>query len=501
MNAYLSLSPPGALRETLGPMPRNSGHFFRRALWVVLAPVVADAATESGAHGDAALWRARDARLGEPGEWSLHIGAEAGRGRGFGSADPGPTTGIARGDITAGYTVNPHLGLSLRLNVSGVSDASLAGESSVVTGNPQLAVRGSLPLGTFALGAEVAARLISGQQAGTADLGSASGHVIAAGSAQLGMATIVVNAGFIADRVASAFPGAGAAGLGVVQRMALEGGAGNRLVAGLGAGLDFGRVTGFIELSAEPPLGAGSGPTRAALGVKVRPFGTRELEIAAAAEIGVQPFDGTRGLPAPSYALAVALAVRPTARPPRVEQVEVVREVEKPVPTEAARFRVVGRVVDPAGVPLGLARVKVVGDEGSVLQADADGRFKTAPQPQGPVKLQAWAEGYTVAERVVLAAPDAASADIVLARAGEQVPGQVRGTVRGKAGVPVAATINVPAARVSGRSAADGSFRFDVPAGKYEVLISAPGHKTQRRSIAIAPGEAVILNVELSESL
>jgi hypothetical protein len=46
----------------------------------------------------------------------------------------------------------------------------------------------------------------------------------------------------------------------------------------------------------------------------------------------------------------------------------------------------------------------------------------------------------------------------------------------------------------------DGAFQLDLPPGKYEVVIEARGHLTQRRSIEVRADGVVVLNADLLRS-
>jgi hypothetical protein len=43
-----------------------------------------------------------------------------------------------------------------------------------------------------------------------------------------------------------------------------------------------------------------------------------------------------------------------------------------------------------------------------------------------------------------------------------------------------------------------GNFQADVPPGKYEVVVEAPGHRAQHRHVDVAADGVVILNADLS---
>lgn len=127
---------------------------------------------------------------------------------------------------------------------------------------------------------------------------------------------------------------------------------------------------------------------------------------------------------------------------------------------------------------------------------DAEGRFRVAGVPAGPVTVSARADGFEPTTRTITLAPGSEQElDLDLERA--LPPGQLRGFVRSFGGKPVAATLTIEPLGKTITAGEDGAFEIDVAPGKYEVVIRAPGYREQRRAVTIEEAGVLILNVDL----
>jgi hypothetical protein len=61
----------------------------------------------------------------------------------------------------------------------------------------------------------------------------------------------------------------------------------------------------------------------------------------------------------------------------------------------------------------------------------------------------------------------------------------------------VAARVSVPELELVTQADARGRFRLEVPAGRYTVVIEAPGLAPQRKTITVGAGEHDIYNLDL----
>jgi hypothetical protein len=76
-------------------------------------------------------------------------------------------------------------------------------------------------------------------------------------------------------------------------------------------------------------------------------------------------------------------------------------------------------------------------------------------------------------------------------------PGAISGVVHGAANLPVPAFVTLTELSLAVRTDAQGTFRFDVPAGEYTLKVEAEGYLPQSKVITVRPGEQHIYNLEL----
>jgi len=75
--------------------------------------------------------------------------------------------------------------------------------------------------------------------------------------------------------------------------------------------------------------------------------------------------------------------------------------------------------------------------------------------------------------------------------------GQIRGLVRSFDGKGLKAKIQLEPLGTSLSTDAAGNFSVDVPAGRYDVVINAPGHGRQTRQVEVGEDGVVIVNADL----
>lgn len=78
--------------------------------------------------------------------------------------------------------------------------------------------------------------------------------------------------------------------------------------------------------------------------------------------------------------------------------------------------------------------------------------------------------------------------------------GQLEGMVRSFGGQGLQARIRIEPAGIELSTEGTGTFSVDIAPGRYEVIIEAPGHESQRRQVDIGPDGVVVLNADLSKA-
>lgn len=146
--------------------------------------------------------------------------------------------------------------------------------------------------------------------------------------------------------------------------------------------------------------------------------------------------------------------------------------------------------------PITKAQVEVrgqkltVGPEGTVVLIDL---------PPGAVPLTVTAAGYRKAQEVMVVVAGQNDAVVVpLVKVAGKLPARVSGLVRSRrGGKPLAARLDIAAARIRTEAGPNGAFRFDLPAGTHRVVISAPGHLSQSKRFTVKEGGEAIFNIDL----
>jgi hypothetical protein len=171
----------------------------------------------------------------------------------------------------------------------------------------------------------------------------------------------------------------------------------------------------------------------------------------------------------------------------------------EPVVTAGATGRMSG-AISCAGSPCGRGTVvRFAGSDASPLLPDEEtGRFTTVPLPVGTYQLEGSSPGHEAQTAEVVVEGDgeaSVSLDLPVAEGAER-PG-VRGQVTNFNNQPVAATVRIPALGLEVQCDDDGRFETEVEPGRYEVIVSAPGYRTQRTHVEVWEAGVVIMNIEL----
>ncbi len=293
----------------------------------------------------------------------------------------------------------------------------------------------------------------------------------------------------------------------------------NAVLLGLGASYRYRIFEWFGEWSWDVLVGSGApsvanSPMRITAGMRVFPTNALELEFLMEASPSARPSIGTGNALIPiEPRITTMLAVRyrlpfvsPSASSPNAQQPGAyVQNGQGPSITiveakDAPTGVVEGRVTNNSKEPLEGIRVELsAGDFSRVVETDAEGAYRFDKLPPGDVKLTAVADGY---EPVLLEAKvedkSIKRLDFVL---GEPPPmGQLRGLVRGFDGKPLRAQVLVFPLKVEHITEDNGQFEFNIPPGRYRVVIRARDHRRQRRWAVIEKNGVTVLNVELRQS-
>jgi len=145
------------------------------------------------------------------------------------------------------------------------------------------------------------------------------------------------------------------------------------------------------------------------------------------------------------------------------------------------------------------ARVRISGLGSSAIAPDLNtGSFTTPEIPPGTYTLEVSAQGRTGQSRQVeVESGESAAVEFTLASATTTEVSGIRGQITDFQSHPVQATIRIPALELELTSGEDGNFETEADPGSYEIIVSAPGYRTQHTSIEVPPEGMVIMNIEL----
>jgi len=155
----------------------------------------------------------------------------------------------------------------------------------------------------------------------------------------------------------------------------------------------------------------------------------------------------------------------------------------------------------PDGQPLSEARVTLTrGEQPLEGVTDAEGRAAIKAVPAGSYTLRIEKDGFVAVERELSVGPGAAPSPPAVQLEAALPEGQIRGTVRSFNGKPLRARARVVSLGVEARANEHGEFTIDVPPGRYQVVVTAPGHRKQTRSAHVEDHGVTVLIVDLRRS-
>jgi hypothetical protein len=120
----------------------------------------------------------------------------------------------------------------------------------------------------------------------------------------------------------------------------------------------------------------------------------------------------------------------------------------------------------------------------------------------GAVSLTVQREGYLDGDEAAsVVAGKTSPVTLELAPEKKKLPATITGIVRStRGGGPIQATLRVLELDLAEQTERNGTFRFQVPGGSYSVVIEAPGHLKQTKSVTVQDGAQAIFNVDLHPS-
>jgi hypothetical protein len=142
------------------------------------------------------------------------------------------------------------------------------------------------------------------------------------------------------------------------------------------------------------------------------------------------------------------------------------------------------------------AGAEVAVEGGAKVVAGEDGSYLLSGVGPGPLALKFSVVGYVPAEEMVqVPAEGVATLDVTLSN--KRPNAVLRGKISIKDGALVSATVKVKQKNLTVNVGADGRFSIELPGGRYDIVVEAPGFRTQTRTIDVGYGDQTIYHFEL----
>lgn len=277
---------------------------------------------------------------------------------------------------------------------------------------------------------------------------------------------------------------------------------------GIGAAYRAGDAEFVAELSADALVGTGApefsrSPLRASAGARYDVSERLALRLFTDTSLSSRPAstDGDALLPVePRFQVLLGMSWRLLSWEPSApaESEAVPSPPPPPPPAPLATLEV--SVTTSDGYPLSDANLSLeIGDRWVPVPHVEMQTYRLGQLPAGNARLRVDAE--RLEPQVVDVELSAKHQNVVRVQMkAATVDGQVRGVVRSEGGGGLAATVRIEPLGTRLTADRDGAFQLDLAPGKYEVVIEARGHLTQRRSIEVRADGVVVLNADLLRS-
>lgn len=418
------------------------------------------------------------------------------------------------GSLAGAVHLVPWLAIGARLDGRYDTVSGPRGNDDGMFAHPSLAARLSVePTTGLALGLHAEATMY-GSDAPSFEPASTTASFRALGAYSVDLTTarllFALNVGYLLDNSRAAAPRALTDNLSPEDRLSLGVSDSGAVLASLGVAyidellsvhLDVdARV--FTELPSATTVRGGVGvrlwllPEVLFLGIQADArFTGASAELVAPGRINV-PID-------PHVTIRASLGLRIGADTPRSEvdgegPQDGAPRTATPNEVAATTGRAQGRVLE-GETPVGGAQVEVTSDvDGSVHAAttDDDGLWRLEGLPLGEAHYRIVADGLEPFEGTLVITGDMpVEASSALTRPLPQ--GEIRGVIQASSGRPIAARITIRPLERELTADAEGTFTIEVPPGAYDVVIAAPGHRTQTRRVRVEERGVLVLNVQL----
>lgn len=451
-------------------------------------------------------------RVGTPGSAARNLTLAGSAGYGYTESVLGTNDSHHRlsGRLAASVRLVPWLAFAGSLDGRWDMHDSDTGSDSGLVGDPRLRVRAGTDIGSgFALGAQATVWLPGGS-APSIELSATTLEGLVMSSLSMGIVTAALQAGFRWDNSANAIDDPDQ--LSLNDRLALGLSDFNAALVGLGVVVRLDAFELLAETTWEPLLGSdapdlNTAPLRLVGGGRWQPMSDVPLKVHLICEglLSSRP-DISASSPLvvvePRITVLAGVSYAIPFDSKTVHEEPAAPKSAAPVvaaPATPVLGSALVAVKDENGNPMQQAQVAwTQADQMQELESDESGSVELLALEPGELEINVTAEGYEAAKaRVQVKAGEKAKVEIQLKR--DLPVGQIRGYIRSYGGSGLAASVRIEPIGTELQAGGDGGFEVNVPPGQYQVVISMPGFREQRRRVQVQERGVTLLNVDLRE--
>jgi len=457
-----------------------------------------------GLTGQTGLLRVLSAKTGSAGYLDVGWHARYFRVDDFVIADS-VDQGLA-GELSLGFTLNPHLELALSGLISANENSAVQPRATYSTGAAGADLKLAVPVSMFAFGLDAHAAFPSGRDGVGPDLGNFGAQAQALATLDLweqrGIPLRVhLNGGYFFQYRGTDRSRLLKGWLGHLLAVTYDYTYFDRASYGLAVEAPLPYATPFVELTGEYLFGPGlkwnDSQLRLTPGVRITPGHGLAFDLGADIRLlgGRRLIEGVPTAPPWQAQLGFSYSFSPLVAETRVET----REVERRVVVETPHGFVTGRVLDGSnGVPVAAAVISFEPGSGPRIVADAEGRYRSYRLPTGRCAVAAAYPDYRTGQSdVVIIDGDTATLDLRLVP--ESHPGQLRGVIIDEYDRSVKAALEVTDAAGAVRSVelAGGSYQVDLAPGRVGLVVKSSGYLAQGRQVTVYKSSQTIADFVL----